>query len=98
MLANFRQGGAWDAQHIGGKQHREYRDYSTIAIGLYAAAAGISESEILRVQDIYAWMHSRFPSNTGFDETYTHLPKRNVEDTLAGYLLYQSGDARTDRK
>jgi len=37
-LSNFRRGGPWDAQRVGGTFHPEYVSYATVAIGLYAAA------------------------------------------------------------
>ncbi len=40
-LSNFRRGGSWDPQRIDGSFHPEFVDYSTVAIGLYAAANGI---------------------------------------------------------
>ncbi len=48
-LANFRRGGPWDAQRIGGQYHPEYVNYATVAIGLYAAANGIARNEILHL-------------------------------------------------
>ena len=89
-LSNFRRGGPWDAQRIGGFYHDEFVDYATVAIGLYAAANGISESRILSYQDLVA-RTSRYRSNTEMDKQYTHLPIRNVQNTHLGYTLYQSG-------
>jgi len=45
-LMRFKQGGDWDAQRIDGKNVREYQDYATIAIGLYAAAANVPIDDI----------------------------------------------------
>jgi len=94
-LRQFRRGGPWDAQRIGGRYRDEYRDYATIAIGLYAAAAGMSRSDILEIEDFIA-RGSRFGADEEFDNTYTHLPTRNVDNTDIGYRLYQSRAIKTD--
>jgi len=90
-LYKINQGGEWDAQRVGGKFHPEYVDYATVAIGLYAASSGMSRDEILRIQDAFAAVKSRFPPDSVMDETYTHLPARNVANTDLGFQLYQSG-------
>ena len=67
VLRNFRQYGVWDAQRIGGKQHKTFQDYSTIAIGIYAAAAGIPRTSnshhpgllCMAAQLILAWHRLR---------------------------------------
>jgi hypothetical protein len=84
-LAKFRHWGAWDAQRLGGKFHKEFVDYSTVAIGLYAAAAGISRSTILSIQDADALAKSSFGRDTEYDKIYTHLPHDNVNNTDKGY-------------
>lgn len=91
QLRKFRQGGEWDAQRVGGRYHAEYVDYATVAIDLYAASLGMSRNLILRVQDLYATANSRFDPVAKRDETYAHLPHRNVANTDLGYRLYQSG-------
>ncbi len=91
QLYKLRQGGEWDAQRVGGKYHPEYVDYATVAIGLYAASAGISRDIILRIQDTYAAKYSHFEPGTKMDKTYTHLPERNVANTDLGFQLYESG-------
>ncbi len=103
QLYKFRQGGEWDAQRAGRKNYSEYVDYATVAIGLYAASAGISRDNILRLQDAYASRHSSFRRSTeksgpDMDETYTHLPRRNVANTDLGFQLYQSGLIRAAAK
>lgn len=90
-LANFRHWGAWDAQRLGGRFHNEFVDYSTVAIGLYAAAAGISRSTILSIEDADALVGNDFPANTEYDKVYTHLPKRNSGNADRGYELYRTG-------
>ena len=89
-LSNLHRGHMWDAQRIGGSYHTEFVDYSTVAIGLYAAANGISREEILRIEDVVA-STSHFHDDPEMDKTYTHLPVRNVKNTDLGYLLYHSG-------
>ena len=86
-LANFRRWGPWDAQRIGGKYHAEHVDYATVAIGLYAAAAGIPENLILIIQDEIA-KDSHYKKGTEFDSYYIHLPKSNVKNTHTGYYFY----------
>jgi hypothetical protein len=97
-LRKFRQFGPWDAQRIGGIYHDEYVDYSTIVIGLYAAAAGLSKTEILEVQNVYARLHSSYKQRTEYDRVYTYLPARNVKNTDIGYQLYESGRIQADAK
>jgi len=53
-LQQFRIGGPWDTQRIDGHFHREFRDFATVVIGLYGAAAGIPKKILLTMQDIYA--------------------------------------------
>ena len=89
-LANFLRGGPWDAQRIGGSYHPDFVDYSTVAIGLYAAANGISRTNVLTMQDMVA-RSSQYPRATEMDSVYTHLPTRNVFNTDLGYSLYDTG-------
>jgi hypothetical protein len=88
-LRQFGQGAIWDAQRIQGQAVDEYRDYATIAIGLFAAAAGLPIQIALQIQNVYAYLSSKFDEQ--MDEVYTNLPKRNVRDTEIGYELYESG-------
>ena len=88
-LSNFRRSGPWDAQRLGGSKHPQFIDYSTVAIGLYAAANEISRDDILAVENAFS-IFSNF-GNVDIDETYTFLPKRNVFNTDLGYSLYSSG-------
>ena len=71
-------------------------DYSTVAIGLYAAAAGIPRDEILAIQNDVA-KNSVYPANTHYDRTYTHLPEQNVINTDIGYGLVRSGGVAAPR-
>jgi hypothetical protein len=90
QLSHFQRGHDWDAQRIGGSFHSEFVDYSTVAIGLYAAAAGIPKDEILAIQNDVA-RNSTYPTNTFYDTTYSHLPEQNVTNTDLGYGLFRSG-------
>jgi hypothetical protein len=97
----FKQGGRYDFQRQGGEIHEgydritrdnmlfhaEYKSFSTVAIGLFAAGAGISRSEILSIQNNYAWMRSSFPPGTRMHDVYTSLPALNVANTIIGYSL-----------
>lgn len=87
-LANFRQHGAWDMQRIGGVFNPKYVDYATVSIGIYSAAAGMSEEQALTVQNAYARVVSRYPAGTVMDENYSYLPARNVENTRIGFRYY----------
>jgi len=69
-LSNFDRGAPWDAQRIGGSYHGQYVDYATVAIGLYAAAAGIPKGTILEIQNWRA-RDSKYPAGTEMDEAYT---------------------------
>jgi hypothetical protein len=89
QLANFRQGGPWDAERVQGQRVSDYRDYANIAIGLYMAAAGIDLDDALSIADKYALIFSSFEEP--MDETYTHSSKRDVRDMEIGYELYESG-------
>lgn len=89
-LARFGRGGVWDAQRLGGTYHPEFIDYSTVAIGLYAAANGITREEILETENLVA-ITSNVKDSGRMDNVYTHLPVRNVQNTDLGYQLYQSG-------
>lgn len=89
-LLKFFRGLPWDAQRLDGEYFREWVDYATIAIGLYAAAAGLSEHQILIVQRIYASLFSDF-GNATRDQEYPNLPRRNVRNTRIGFRLYRQG-------
>lgn len=92
--ANFRQGGPWDAQRVGGQSVDEYRDYATIAIGLYMAASDVPIETTLSIENEYAYWFSHFSRDEPKDDVYTSLPRRNVRNTQIGYELYQSGRVR----
>jgi hypothetical protein len=77
-LAKFRYWGTWDAQRLGGKFHNEFVDYSTVAIGRCAAAAGISRSTILFIQDADALVGSTYKAGTHAWQTW-FFHDRNFE-------------------
>ncbi len=90
-LGNFGQGHPWDAQRVGHIWHKEFVDFSTVAIGLYAAALGLSETEILIIETAYATKHSEWSKGTEFDPILRYLPTNNVINTKKGVDLYESG-------
>ena len=53
-LKQFDRFGPWDAQRFTGKFDGRYVDYATVAIGLYAAAAGIPRAAILEIENYIA--------------------------------------------
>jgi hypothetical protein len=89
--SQFAHGGPWDAQRIDGQFVEEYRDYATIAIGLYMAAAGVPLAIALAIEAGYAYDRSKFDRNEPMDWIYRDLPVRNVRNTEIGYELYRSG-------
>jgi hypothetical protein len=95
QLSRFNRWKDWDAQRIGKKNHPEFVDYATIAIGLYAAANGIPKWQTLWMEDWIA-RNSVYKGGTVMDKTYTHLPVLNVKNTDLGYELYQSGRIAPD--
>lgn len=94
-LRNFGQGKPWDAQRFQGKVQDEWVDYATVAIGLYAAASGMSREQILLIENRYAGPNSNFTNPaTGerppMSAAYPNLADRNVQNTLLGFELYES--------
>jgi len=89
-LWKFQRGHSWDAQHVGGKYHPEFVDYATIAIELYAAAAGLPRNMILDIENMVA-DSAHFARGTEYDEKFRNLPQNNVKNTDTGMHLYESG-------
>lgn len=89
-LLQFMHRFPWDAQRREGEFFDDWVDYATIAIGLYAAAAGISKHHILMAQNIFAGWFSNF-GRVPMDSTYTNLPKRNISNPEIGFRLYRDG-------
>jgi RHS repeat-associated protein len=89
-LPNFRIGGPYDAQRIGGANQSNFVDFANVAIGLYASGAGLSQPGVLSVANGYAAVKSNFV-NQPMDPIYTHLRAANVFDIKLGFSLQQSG-------
>ena len=89
-LTNFRRGGKWDLQRLGGKFDPRFVDSATIVIGMYAASADITRKHILTIENDVA-IRSHYAKGTQMDSTYTHLPVRNVTNTDIGMRLVLSG-------
>lgn len=87
----FSQNGYWDFQRGGSKDgkinHPEFVDASTVVIGLYNAAAKVPLEVLLNEQNQYAHFRSHYGRNVPMDKVYTHLPARNVRNTIIGYQL-----------
>ena len=75
-LSKFNRGAAWDAQRIGGAYRPEFVDYATVAIGLHAAAAGISRGISLHVQNLFA-ITSHFASDADMGSRFRNLLVRS---------------------
>jgi len=88
QLPNFRSGGPWDEQRVGGSITYPYISYASIVIGLFAESAGIPENVLLAISNQYASGHKFGP--VAMDSTYTNLPARNVANEKLGYSLAQS--------
>lgn len=95
LLGNFRQYGPMDYQRLGHTYHPKYVDFSTVAIGLAAAAMGLPVSDILAAEEGYGLTHSmRGWRHAKKNLIWWPLPERNVYNTKLGYRLYQSNDAK----
>lgn len=90
-LVKFRQGGEWDVQRYPETFTWEYRDYSTVLIGLYGERAGASAEIILSIENAFAKIMSNFSKFEPMNATYTALPERNVFNTMLGYRLGGQG-------
>ncbi len=99
-LTNFVHGGPWDLQRPvtetrnGMPRKNTYDDKfvnaASVAIGIYAAAAGWSLDDILRWTNRFAAVKSNF-GNVKFSQTYKSLPERNVLNTTLGYNMQKDG-------
>jgi hypothetical protein len=90
-LGKFRQGGEWDVQRYPGSFTWEYRDYSTVLIGLYGERAGMPADMMLFIENVFARVKSTFSRFEPMNPTYTALPERNVFNTMLGYRLGANG-------
>jgi hypothetical protein len=61
-------------------------------IGVYGAAMGLDQNDVLSTIDEYAKLFSHF--DDALDDVYTHSARQDVKDTKLGYRLYQSGRIR----
>jgi hypothetical protein len=94
ILLPLTPGAALDAERFDWNYVRDYRHYQNSMIGVYGAAAGLSQDDVLSLVDLYAAIVSHFNSSEHLDEVYTHSTKQDVEDTKLGYALYRSGRTR----
>lgn len=92
-LAFFKIGGPWDWQRVGPDRVfvQEFRDFASVQIGMYAAAANIPMENVLAISDWYASKFSTFRPGTVYNKVYTHLPDLNVYNERLGYDLVKSG-------
>jgi hypothetical protein len=94
LLLPVSPGGSLDAERFDFSRVIDYRHYLNIMIGVYGAAAGLDQYDVLSTIDDYAINFSRFGANEDKDRIYTHSAKQDVDDTKLGYRLYQSGRIR----
>jgi hypothetical protein len=94
LLLPVSPGGSLDAERFDFSRVIDYRHYLNIMIGVYGAAAGLDQDDVLSTIDDYAVNFSRFGANEDKDRVYTHSAKQDVDDTKRGYELYQSGRIR----
>ena len=87
----FSHNGTWDFQRGGSANgtinHPEFISASTVAIGIYFAAAGVPLGICLTIQNAYAQQHSTYAPTTRMDAEYRYLPALNVQNTIIGYDL-----------
>jgi hypothetical protein len=90
-LSNFKIGGPWDAQRgANGQWYTEFRDYASVAIGLYAGADGFDANQINLVANLYASKNSQFTGQV-MDTNFPSLPAQNVDNTSLGVTLATVG-------
>jgi len=65
-------------------------EFSNVAIGLYASAAGLPENSVLEIANQYAQVRSNFSKTEPMNDTYHFLRQVNVYDIQAGYELVRS--------
>ena len=101
MAQLFLHGGRYDFQRESGPEHvridritpdgylfhPEFVSFSTIAIGIFGEAAGISKEFVLKAQNYYAGALSNFAAGTPMSADYANLPVLNVENTKLGYHI-----------
>ena len=72
-LASFVHGGSLDAERFDYSYVRDYRHYTSIATGVFMAAAGVSRDDYLAIADAYAKALSTFSADEPRDEVYLTL-------------------------
>ena len=86
-LYQFRAGGRFDAQPLGGSP-----SYANYVYGVYTAAAGYTLDQALAGADIYAQYRSRYPAGTPMDSPdHPFTPAPNVRNITAGFNSEQNG-------
>jgi hypothetical protein len=93
-LLPFIHGGSLDAERFESNYVQEYRHYTSIALGIFMAAAGVSREDMLSIANAYAKRFSTFSAKEVPDERYTSSAQQDIEDNLRGYELYESGRIR----
>lgn len=93
-LLPFVHGGSFDAERTDSNYINEYRHYTSIALGIFMAAAGVSKEDMLTIADFYASIFSTFHEKP--DPQYTHSTEQDIQDNLRGYELYKSGRIRLE--
>jgi hypothetical protein len=96
-LVPFTHGGSLDAERFESYYVSDYRHYTSIATGIFMAAAGVNREDALAFADFYASLKSRFGPRETMDEDYPHSTRQDIEDNLKGYDLYESGRIRLGR-
>ena len=91
-LLPFAHAGSFDAERFDNVYVRDYRHYTSIALGIFMAAAGVSKEDMLTIADDYASAFSTFRDKP--DQRYKHSSAQDVQDNLRGYELYESGRIR----
>ncbi len=91
-LLPFVHAGSFDAERFDNYYVCDYRHYTSIALGIFMAAAGVSKEDMLTIADDYAADFSTFHEQP--DGSYTHSTKQDIQDNLRGYDLYESGRIR----
>jgi RHS repeat-associated protein len=94
-LYDFARGGSLDVQRVGppGVFVPAFVDFANVAIGLYAAAAGIPQETTLSIANRYA-ATSVFAPRAVRDPTYQNLRIENAFDIRLGYQLVYTGRIR----
>ena len=78
-------------QRVDSKNITAFQDFANVAIGLFAAAAGLPEASTLGAVNAAAYWESNFASKWIPDVIYGNLRVQNVYDIKLGYSLYLSG-------